>query len=104
MQVTVPVNNPEQEGSCSVPQPPVIKALVDDFVNRSPMRTTSLVVSVFGDVITQHGHTIWLGSLVKAMAPVGVNERLVRTTVFRLVKEGWLEAERVGRRIPRQLQ
>ncbi len=81
-----------------MPQPPVIKALVDDFVNRSPMRTTSLVVSVFGDVITQHGHTIWLGSLVKALAPIGVNERLVRTTVFRLVKEGWLEAERVGRR------
>ena len=98
MQMTVPVNNPEQEGSCYVPQPSVIKALVDDFVNRSPMRTTSLVVSVFGDVITQHGHTIWLGSLVKALAPIGVNERLVRTTVFRLVKEGWLEAERVGRR------
>jgi phenylacetic acid degradation operon negative regulatory protein len=76
----------------------VIKALVDDFVNRSPMRTTSLVVSIFGDVITQHGHSIWLGSLVKALAPLGVNERLVRTTVFRLVKEGWLQAERVGRR------
>jgi phenylacetic acid degradation operon negative regulatory protein len=76
----------------------VIKALVDDFVNRSPMRTTSLVISVFGDVVTQHGHTIWLGSLVNALAPLGVNERLVRTTVFRLVKEGWLVADRVGRR------
>ena len=81
-----------------MPKPPVIKALVDDFVNRSPMRTTSLVISVFGDVVTQHGHTIWLGSLVKALAPLGVNERLVRTTVFRLVKEGWLKADRVGRR------
>jgi phenylacetic acid degradation operon negative regulatory protein len=76
----------------------VIKALVNDFVNRSPMRTTSLVISLFGDVVTQHGHSIWLGSLVKALSPIGVNERLVRTTVFRLVKEGWLEAERVGRR------
>lgn len=81
-----------------MPTPPVIRTLVDEFVSRSPMRTTSLIVSVFGDVITQHGHTIWLGSLVNALAPLGVNERLVRTTVFRLVKEGWLEAERVGRR------
>ena len=81
-----------------MPQPPVIKALVKDFVNRSPMRTTSLVISVFGDVVTQHGHTIWLGSLVNALALFGVNDRLVRTTVFRLVKEGWLEADRVGRR------
>ena len=81
-----------------MPQPPVIKALVKDFVNRSPMRTTSLVISMFGDVVTQHGHTIWLGSLVNALALLGVNDRLVRTTVFRLVKEGWLEADRVGRR------
>ena len=81
-----------------MPQAPVIKALVKDFVNRSPMRTTSLVISMFGDVVTQHGHTIWLGSLVNALALLGVNDRLVRTTVFRLVKEGWLEADRVGRR------
>jgi phenylacetic acid degradation operon negative regulatory protein len=62
------------------------------------MRTTSLIVTLFGDVVSQHGNTIWLGSLVRAMAPMGINERLVRTSVFRLVQEGWLESERVGRR------
>jgi phenylacetic acid degradation operon negative regulatory protein len=62
------------------------------------MRTTSLIVTFFGDVVSQHGNTIWLGSLVRAMAQLGINERLVRTSVFRLVKEGWLESERVGRR------
>jgi phenylacetic acid degradation operon negative regulatory protein len=62
------------------------------------MRTTSLIVTLFGDVVSQHGNTIWLGSLVRAMAPMGINERLVRTSVFRLVQEGWLEFERVGRR------
>jgi phenylacetic acid degradation operon negative regulatory protein len=62
------------------------------------MRTTSLIVTFFGDVVSQHGNTIWLGSLVKAMAQLGINERLVRTSVFRLVKDGWLESERVGRR------
>lgn len=84
--------------SKTLSQAPVIQKLVDDFVNRSPMRTTSLIVTLFGDVVSQHGGTIWLGSLVKALELMGVNERLVRTSVFRLVKEGWLEAERVGRR------
>lgn len=81
-----------------MPQPAVVKRLIRDFTNRSPMRTTSLIVTVFGDVVSQHGNTLWLGSLVKAMAPMGINERLVRTSVFRLVQEGWLESERVGRR------
>jgi phenylacetic acid degradation operon negative regulatory protein len=62
------------------------------------MRTTSLIVTLFGDMVSPHGGTIWLGSLVRALAPIGVNERLVRTSVFRLVQEGWLESERVGRR------
>lgn len=81
-----------------MPHPALVKRLITDFSNRRPMRATSLIVTFFGDVVSQHGHTVWLGSLVKAMAPLGVNERLVRTSVFRLVKEGWLESERVGRR------
>jgi phenylacetic acid degradation operon negative regulatory protein len=32
------------------------------------------------------------------MAEFGVNERLVRTSVFRLVKDGWLQSAQVGRR------
>ena len=79
-------------------QPAVVKRLISDFTNRRPMRTTSLIVTFFGDVVSQHGNTIWLGSLVKAMAQLGINERLVRTSVFRLVKDDWLESERVGRR------
>ena len=62
------------------------------------MRVTSLIVSVFGDVVSQHGNVIWLGSLLEALNALGVNSRLVRTSVFRLVKDGWLESERVGRR------
>jgi phenylacetic acid degradation operon negative regulatory protein len=62
------------------------------------MRTTSLIVTLFGDVVSQHGDTIWLSSLARCLQPLGVSERLVRTSVFRLVKEGWLESERVGRR------
>jgi phenylacetic acid degradation operon negative regulatory protein len=81
-----------------VTTPTVVKRLVKDFTDRRPMRTKSLIVTVFGDVVSQHGGTIWLGSLVQALSGLGINERLVRTSVFRLAQEGWLEAERVGRR------
>ncbi len=82
----------------AVAKPILVQRLIDDFSQRRPMRTTSLITTIFGDVVSQHGNTIWLGSLVKAMAQLDINERLVRTSVFRLVKEGWLESERVGRR------
>lgn len=68
------------------------------------MRSTSLIITLFGDTVSPHGRTIWLGSLVQALAPIGVNERLVRTSVFRLVKEGWLEADRVGAAATTDLQ
>lgn len=78
--------------------PPIVQRLVDQFRERRPMRAKSLVITFFGDIASQHGHTIWLGSLIPALAHFGINERLVRTSVFRLVQEDWLEANRVGRR------
>lgn len=58
----------------------------------------SLIVSVLGDAVLPRGGVIWLGSLIGLMAELGLNERLVRTSVFRLVKEEWLQTEVVGRR------
>ncbi len=75
-----------------------LEKLINGFTSPKPMRSKSLIITVFGDVISCHGGVIWLGSLIKAMSLMGVNERLVRTSVFRLVKEDWLCSERVGRR------
>jgi phenylacetic acid degradation operon negative regulatory protein len=55
------------------------------------------VVTLFGDAIAPHGGCVQLKGLIELLRPFGVNERLVRTSVFRLVKEGWLEARRNGR-------
>lgn len=57
-----------------------------------------MVVTVFGDSISQHGGWIWLGSLVSALGPLGFGERSVRTAVYRLAKQDWLKADQVGRR------
>jgi phenylacetic acid degradation operon negative regulatory protein len=72
--------------------------LVSEFSSRPTVRAGSLIVSVFGDAILPRGGSVWIGSLIRGLADFGVNERLVRTSVFRLTRDDWLEAEQVGRR------
>jgi len=63
-----------------------------------PPRAKSLVMTVFGDTLAPRGGVVWLGSLISLLSPFGISERLVRTAVYRLTDEGWLEAVRQGRR------
>lgn len=76
----------------------VSQKLVDEFRSRPTLRAGSLITTVFGDAITPRGGTVWLGSLIRVMADFGINERLVRTSVFRLAKDGWLKSDQIGRR------
>ncbi len=71
---------------------------ITGFLASDPPRSKSLVVTIFGDAIVPHGGMVWLGSLIELLAPFGVNDRLLRTSVFRLAQEGWLGAQRDGRR------
>ncbi|UUZ46965.1 hypothetical protein LP420_25380 [Massilia sp. B-10] len=71
---------------------------IADFLANDPPRSKSLVMTIFGDTIAPHGGTVWLGSLIELLAPFGINDRLLRTCVFRLAQEGWLVANRDGRR------
>jgi phenylacetic acid degradation operon negative regulatory protein len=72
--------------------------ILEAFRSRPTLRAGSLITTVFGDSVAPRGGTVWLGSLIRAMAEFGINERLVRTSVFRLVKDGWLQSSQVGRR------
>jgi phenylacetic acid degradation operon negative regulatory protein len=74
------------------------KQIVEEFRSRPTLRAGSLITTFFGDSIAPRGGTVWLGSLIRAMAEFGISERLVRTSVFRLVKDGWLQSSQVGRR------
>lgn len=74
------------------------KSLVDEFRSRKTLRAGSLITTVFGDAIAPRGGTAWLGSLITVMREFGINERLVRTSVFRLAQDGWLQSRQVGRR------
>jgi len=64
----------------------------------APPRAPSLVITVWGDSIAPHGGAVMLPGLIRLLEPFGVNERLTRTSVFRLARERWLSARRMGRR------
>ena len=72
-----------------------IRARIDEFSQQKRVHANSLIISVFGDMVVPRGGRIWLGRLLE---PLGLNERLVRTSVFRLAKEEWLRTEALGRR------
>ncbi len=73
-------------------------SVISRFQQEPPSRTPSLIATVFGDVVESHGGEIWLGSLTRLTAPIGINERLVRTSVFRLAQDGTIEGHKQGRR------
>jgi len=60
----------------------------------------NLLVTVFGDALLPYGAatTITVRALAELIAPFGCNERLVRTSLTRLVKEDLLAAVNVNRR------
>ena len=75
-----------------------VSRLLAEFASRKPIRTGSLIISVFGDAVSPHSSAVWLGSLIKVLEPFGLNQRQIRTAVFRLVQEDWLVARQMGRR------
>ncbi len=62
------------------------------------MRAGSLIITVFGDAIAPRGGVVWIGSLIRVLSDFGVSERLVRTSVFRLTRDDWLDVNPAGRR------
>ncbi len=79
-------------------QDPVVRRWIARHLARAALRAPSLVITVWGDALAPHGGAVLLPGLIRLLAPFGCNERLVRTSVFRLVRQGWLAAKPVGRR------
>jgi phenylacetic acid degradation operon negative regulatory protein len=64
----------------------------------SRRRAVSLTMTLMGDTIVPRGGGIWLGAMIRLLSVMSVGERLVRTSVYRLRQDGWLETHRRGRR------
>ncbi|GAB4167858.1 MAG: phenylacetic acid degradation operon negative regulatory protein PaaX [Rhodocyclaceae bacterium] len=76
----------------------VIESWIAAALGERPPRANSLIITVYGDSIAPHGGTVWLGSFIRLVEPLGLNPRMVRTAVFRLTRDEWLTARRIGRR------
>jgi phenylacetic acid degradation operon negative regulatory protein len=75
-----------------------IRVRIDEFRQQKRVHANSLIISMFGDMVVPRGGRIWLGSLIGLLEPLGLNERMIRTAVFRLAREEWLCSEALGRR------
>jgi len=74
------------------------EALIESTLTAQQLNARALILSVFGDSVSTHGGVIWLGSLIGLVKPFGINQRLVRTSVFRLSEKEMLQSRQVGRR------
>jgi len=82
-----------------LPEPdPVLARWIRRELASDPPRVPSLIVTVWGDALVPHGGAAWLATLIGLLGLLGVNERAVRTGVFRVARDGWLVGEPVGRR------
>src|SRR5436309_3239403 len=75
-----------------------IKRWIGHELSAPPLKAKSLMVTVWGDAIAPHGGSVWLSGLIRLLEPLGINERLTRTSVYRLSREGWLASRQDGRR------
>lgn len=77
---------------------PAVRRWITSTLAHDPPRAKSLIVTIWGDALAPHGGSVWLSGLIELLRPFGVSERLVRTSVFRLARDGWVAAEAHGRR------
>ena len=76
---------------------PEVRRWIGRELATAPPRASSLIITVWGDAIAPHGGAVMLSGLFDLLEAFGINERLVRTSVFRLAREGWVAARPVGR-------
>jgi phenylacetic acid degradation operon negative regulatory protein len=67
---------------------------------RQITRPNSFIFTLYGDLVHRHvtDGSLWIGSLVRLMAPFGLSEAAVRQAVSRMSRQGWLVAHRSGHR------
>jgi phenylacetic acid degradation operon negative regulatory protein len=63
-------------------------------------RPNSFIFTLYGDMVHQLSAdgTLWIGALIRLMAPFGISPAAVRQAVSRMSRQGWLTARREGNR------
>ena len=57
-----------------------------------------LLFTVLGEYVLPDGGAVWTATVISTMARLGVEEKAARQALMRTAADGWLTADRVGRR------
>lgn len=71
--------------------------MIQDWAATPDISARSVLVTIIGDTLIPIGSSLWVSQMLQLSGGFGFSERLVRTSMNRLVAEGWLYTERVGR-------
>ncbi|WP_343729881.1 PaaX family transcriptional regulator C-terminal domain-containing protein [Duganella sp.] len=61
-------------------------------------RLSTLLKLMFGEALAFGQNTLWLGSVIELIEPLGFQERTIRTALFRLARHNIISIQRHGRR------
>lgn len=75
-----------------------INEFIESLLQSRRVNAKSLISTFFGDTVLPNDGYAWVQTIFAALELLGVNNRLVRTTLFRLRESGWVNATRSGRR------
>lgn len=59
----------------------------------------SLLLTVFGEYVLPQGRPVWTSTLLHVLAGLDVEEKSARQALNRMAADGWIVAERAGRRV-----
>jgi phenylacetic acid degradation operon negative regulatory protein len=62
-----------------------------------------LLFTVLGEFVLPAGATVWTSTIIEVLGRLGVEEKATRQALMRTAADGWLHAERIGRRTRWQL-
>lgn len=73
------------------------KTSIGNWAEQPDISARSVIVTIIGDTLVPVGASMWMSQMLELASVFGFSDRLVRTSMTRLVNEGWLVNERVGR-------
>jgi phenylacetic acid degradation operon negative regulatory protein len=59
----------------------------------------SLLMTLLGEYVLPHGGAAWTSTMLKVLDGLGVEEKSARQALSRTAADGWISAERAGRRV-----
>ena len=72
-------------------------ASIEEWAAAPNISARSVLVTIIGDTLIPIDSSVWMSQILELSEGFGFSDRLVRTSMNRLVAERWLYTERVGR-------